>query len=290
MTTWNNTWHHIRRSPYQSLTAILVIFINIFTISIFLIASLGFSKVISYYEAKPEITIFLKDGLDKDKIESIQRELATYSGVKEIRFISKEKALENYREQNKNKPILLEMVTASILPSSFEVTAASQETLGQISQSFSVKKDIVDEVIYPEDIIRPLLQVTDTIKKVGLAVIIFLTITSFLIVSTTVGQKIRLNKEEIKVSRLLGASRWYITSPFIMEGMFYGLVGALVAWLSAYGIAFYFRDQVNSFFDPIIFFNYKDILTLQTFALTLLASMSLGFFSANFGAKRQIKF
>lgn len=201
MSTFSTTWHHLRRYPYHTLATTLVMTINIFTLSCFLIASLGFNRVINFFETKPEITIFLKDGLDKSTLDSAQREIAAVPGVKEIRYISKEKALENYREQNKNKPILLEMVTANILPSSFEVTAQDQNILSQVVQNFSVKKDLVDEIIYPEDVIKPLLQITNTTRLAGIALIIYLTITTVLLVVGTIGQKITTNKEEIKVSR-----------------------------------------------------------------------------------------
>lgn len=290
MSTLSTTWHHLRRFPYHTLATTLVMTINIFTLSCFLIASLGFSRVINFFETKPEITIFLKDGLDKATLDSAQQEIAAVSGIKEIRYISKEKALENYREQNKNKPVLLEMVTANILPASFEVTANDQNVLSQVVQNFSVKKDLVDEIIYPEDVIKPLLQITNTTRIAGLVLISYLTVTTVLLVIGTIGQKITANKEEIKVSRLLGASSWYITSPFIFEGLIYGLVTGILGWSLALLLFLYFKNQLNVFFYPVSFVDTQVSSLGVPLAATLLFSVFWGVISASFAAKRQIKF
>ena len=101
------TWHHIRRSPFQSLIAIIVMTLSFFVMSIFIFTNTGLSTVLNYFETKPEITLFLKDGLDKTTIEGIQKELSNYKNVKEIKYISKDKALEIYKEQNKDKEICL---------------------------------------------------------------------------------------------------------------------------------------------------------------------------------------
>jgi len=72
MSALRSAWHHIRRSPFQSFSAILIIWFCFFVSTFFFVISDGLSGVLSYFETKPEITIFLKDGLDKNTVESIQ--------------------------------------------------------------------------------------------------------------------------------------------------------------------------------------------------------------------------
>ena len=64
MSPLKTTWHHIRRSPFQSLIAAIAMFLSFFFISTFIIINSGLSSVLKYFETKPEITLFLKDGLD----------------------------------------------------------------------------------------------------------------------------------------------------------------------------------------------------------------------------------
>ncbi len=286
----NTAWHHIRRSPFQTTGTLLVMILNFFVLTSFMIISLGLSTTLNFFETKPEITIFLKDNIDSKTIENVQKELSNYSGVREIRYISKEKALELYKEQNKNKPLLLEMVTANILPASFEVSANSQETLSQIAQNFSGKTTIVDEIIYPEDVIKPLLNITETLRKFGAGLIAVLSTISFILVVSSITMKITSRKDEIFVSRLLGANKWYIKAPFLYEGIFYGIVSSLLGWGISFGVAWYMSPTINNFFKPVEFISTTPYIYLQILAICMVAGVLTGLLASLVGVRRYIKY
>lgn len=290
MTPLKNAWHHIRRSPFQSLIAIIIVTISFFSLSMFTVISSGMSNLLNYFETKPEITLFLKDGLDRSTVENIQNELSNYPNIKEIRFISKDKALSIYKEQNKDNPMLTEMVTASILPASFEVSVSDPKVLEQIAQNFSAKTNQIDEIIYQKDVINSLLSWTNFIRKTGIITVSLTTAVTFLIIFVLIGLKITNRKDEINISRLLGASNFYVKKPFLIEGVFYGLCGSLLGLIITFLIVFYFRNRINSFFNPIIFISsdFRYYLILVTFSL-LLGSL-IGYLASWFGVKRYIKF
>lgn len=289
MPAFKTAWHHLRRSPFQSMLALALMFFTFFLFSAYYIISSGLSSVLNYFETKPEITIFLKDGLDKSTVEGIQNELASFSGIREIRFISKEKALSLYQEQNKNNPLLTEMVTASILPASFEVAVTDPKTLELINQNFSSRKEI-DEIIYQKDVINSLLNWTNSIRTGGLVFLIFTTIVSFLVIFVVIGMKITQRKEEIKVSRLLGATRYYVQKPFIIEGLIYGFFGSLLGSVIAIGLSLYFAPTINSYFSPITFIDTSPAFLLKVAGITLFSATFLGYLSSSLGARRYIKF
>jgi len=107
MSALRSAWHHIRRSPFQSFSAILIIWFCFFVSTFFFVISDGLSGVLSYFETKPEITIFLKDGLDKPTLEAAQNEIATIPDIREVRYVSKEKALEDFKNNNANEPAII---------------------------------------------------------------------------------------------------------------------------------------------------------------------------------------
>lgn len=290
MNPTKNAWHHIRRSPIQSFVAILVMTVSFFSLSTFVILSNGMSEVLKYFETKPEITIFLKDGLDKNTVEGLQKELSDYPGIREIKFVSKDKALSIYKEQNKDNPMLTEMVTASILPASFEVTVSNPAVLEQISQNFSAKKTQIDEIIYQKDIITSLLNWTNIIRKAGIITVSISSILTFLIIAVIIGMKITNRKEEISISRLLGASNFYVKKPFLIEGMFYGVIGSFTGTMLSYLIFKIFSDTVNNFFNPIIFVSTSITFYFYLLSLSLSLGTLIGFFASWLGVKRYIKF
>lgn len=283
------TLHHIRRSPFQSLVALLSVFIAFFIINSFLLVNRGLSSVLKYFETKPEITIFLKDNLDQSTVESVQKELASYPNIKEIRYISKENALNIYKEINKDNPLLTEMVTASVLPASFEVSANNPKVLEVIAQNFSAKNQIVDEIIYQKDVIQSLLSWTLIIRRSGLALIIVASFIAFIMIFTLMGMKITNRKDEIKISRLLGASKFYVKRPFIIESLIYGLLGSFFGFISSFFLIYNFRASINSFFQPIIFVPNLGTYELFLFLVEISAGLFISFLAGWLGAKRYIK-
>lgn len=290
MSPLKTTWHHIRRSPFQSLIAAIVMVLSFFFISLFAIINSGLSSVLSYFETKPEITLFLKDGLEKTTVEDVQKDLSSYQGIKEINFISKEKALSIYKDQNKGNPLLTEMVTASILPASFEITVSDPKILEQIYQNYSTKTNVIDEIIYQKDIIQSLLDWTSATRKIGIAIILIISLISFLTIITIIGMKITNRKDEIKISRLIGASNFYVKKPFLLEGIIYGIVGSLVGFIFSFLIALISQKTINAFFQPVVFIDlnvnfYLILLVSEIFVGTL-----LGFLASWIGVKRYIKY
>ena len=290
MSLIQTTWHHMRRSPFQSLIAAFAMFLSFFFISTFVIINSGLSTVLKYFETKPEITLFLKDGLDTATVQNMQKDLSGYKGVKETTFISKEKALEIYKEENKNNPLLTEMVTASILPASFEVTVSDPAVLEEIYQNYSTKTNVIDEIIYQKDIITSLLNWTSATRKVGFAIIFIIASISFLTMTTIIGMKITNRKDEIKTSRLLGASSVYVKKPFILEGIIYGLFGSIFGFLLTFLLTFISQKTINAFFQPVMFINLTPSFCLILLFSEIIAGTFLGFFASWIGAKRYIKF
>lgn len=290
MNIYRNTWHHIRRSPFQSFTAIVTMTLSFFALSTFAVVSNGMNSLLNYFETKPEITIFLKDGLDKSTIENLQTEISNYTSIKEIKFISKEKALTIYKEQNKNSPLLTEMVTASILPASFEVSVSDVKVLEQISQNFSAKKDQVDEIIYQKDIITSILSWTNIIRQIGIVTVTVFSALTFLVVLVIIGMKITNRKEEINISRLLGASKDYVKAPFLIEGTIYGLVGGFLGPLISLTLISLYKSQINQFFDPVLFISTDLQFILVIWLISEAAGVTIGYLSSWIGSNRYIKF
>lgn len=290
MSNIQHTWHHIRRSPFQSLTAIILMTQIFFLINSFLIISLGFSTVLKYFETKPEITIFLKDGLEKNIVENIQKELASYPDVKEVKFTSKDKALALYKEQNKDNPLLTEMVTSSILPASFEVSVNNANALETIYQNFSTKKEVISDIIYQKNIIEQLLVWTNAIRNAGIIFISIFTITGAMVMSIVIGMKITNRKDEINISRLLGASRYYVKKPFLYEGLFYGIFGSILGFLFSFILLFAYKQKINSFFNPIIFISPTLDVYFVFLILEIFLGSIIGYIASWLGVRRYIKF
>src|SRR3989338_10061129 len=239
-------WQRIRRTPYQAVASVFMIFITLFVFAVFLLLAATSSAILSYFETKPQVTIFFNDKKDKSAIDALVDKLKSTGKIAGITYISKDQALSIYREQNKNDPLLLEMVTADILPASLEISAVSPQDLTQVAEMMKDEPG-VDEVVFQKDIVDTLITWTSTIRKIGFFFLIFLLTATFFILLTSIGMKIALKKEEVDILKLVGATPWYIKKPFIYEGVTYGLLGATITWVIVIGLVLYAKPFISTF-------------------------------------------
>lgn len=243
-------WQRVRRTPYQAVASVFMIFMTLFVLAVFLLLAGGLTSLLSYFETKPQLTVFFKDEKSKSSIDELIGKLQNTGKVASYQYISKDQALAIYREQNKNDPLLLEMVTADILPSSLEISATFPQYLVELSD-IAKKEAAIDEVVFQKDVVDTLVSWTSTIRKIGAVFLVFLLSSTIFILLTSIGMKIALKKEEIEILKLVGATPWYIKKPFIFEGVAYGLVGAWASWLTISGIILYLQPFVTAFLKGI---------------------------------------
>src|SRR5258708_5337301 len=246
MAHMKTTWHHVRRSPYQALAAILIMMVTFFAVSVFTFLILGSTKIINYFESKPQVTAFFKDEAKQQDIDALKTQIQSTGKIASTKFVSKQDALKIYKEQNKNDPLLLDLVTADILPSSLEISTIQLEDLPTVSQTLK-SSPIVQEVVFQKDVVASLTSWTNAIREIGAALIVVLSIVSVFIMATIIGIKISQKRDEIEIMRLLGATKIYISMPFLLEGMFYGTLGAFLGWLVASASLLYTTPYLMSF-------------------------------------------
>lgn len=257
---------NIRRTPFQTIAASMVMFLTFFALLVFVILAAGSQAALRYFESRPQVIAFFKEGTTTQDVSAIENALKEEARVTKTKFVSKEEALQIYRERNKKDPTLLELVTANILPASLEISTRSPEDLAPLAEILK-KEPVVADVFVPEDVVETLTSVTRIIRVVGGATVVFLMVFAALVIIMIIGFKIRLRRSEIEIMRLLGASPSFIRNPFLLEGIFYGVVGATSAWISSYLILWYFTPFLEGYLGEV------DLLPVNPlFMLTLLGS------------------
>lgn len=258
---------NIRRTPYQALAASMVMFLTFLTLSSFILLAVGSQKILTYYESKPQAIAFFKDGTLPEDVLAIQNALNQTGKIAKFKYVSKDEALDIYRERNKNNPMLLELVTANILPASLEISTVEPESLKDVVQIVQ-KEPVVEEVVFPEDVVTSLTSATRLIRIIGGGVVGFLITFSTLITVMIIGFKIRIKRDEIETMKLLGASNWFIRIPYVFEGILYSTVGATFGWITSLSIIWYFK--------PILVNNLGEVAP-QLFPLPILFILELIF-------------
>ncbi|MBI5045060.1 MAG: ABC transporter permease [Candidatus Levybacteria bacterium] len=265
MKTAKTTWKHMRRSPYQSMAAVFMTLLTFFIISLVATVVVSLSQIISYFESSPKVTAFFKEGTQQSSIDALAESLKSSGKVSSVKFVSKEEAFKRYSNWNKDNPILLELVNADVLPPSLEISTYKIEDLDDIAKIIKESSDVSD-VVFLKDVVSSLISWTDAVRKIGLALVIVFSVVCFFVITTIIGFKISQKREEIEIMRLLSATSWYIRWPFLLEGIFYGLFGAITGWILTFGLVLYTKPFLLSFMKDV------PLVTLTpTFLFALLA-------------------
>lgn len=240
----------MRRTPYQALVSILMVSLTFFVAYVFSLVVTGGHVVLQYFEARPQIIAFFELKTPESEITAVDQTMRAKSYVKETTLVSQTEALELYKQENKDDPLLLELVTADILPASIEVSAQKIADLPQIKSDLESAPG-VEDVVYQQDIVDALNKWTSSIRIIGLSAVGVLAVISFLTVMVLIAIKAANQKRAISIMRIIGATKGYVQAPFVWEGVMYGLIGSLVGWTLMYTVLLYTSPWIKDFLGEI---------------------------------------
>ena len=288
MNPFSTALTNIRRSPFQSTTAMVIIAVTLFIAYSFSLMILGTQQILNYFETRPQVIGFFELDASINEINQIGEKMQLKTYVKDIQLITQEEALVTYREENKDDPLLLELVTADILPASIEVSADEISLLVQIKNDLE-DLDEIEEVVFQQDIVDSLTSWTTSVRYIGIATVVVLGLTSFLIISALISMKVTNRKKAIQIMKFLGANDWFIEAPFFFEGVIYGLVGSLIGWGVMFVILLYLTPWLKNFLGTISLLPVPwEVFALQL-SIGTLVTILLGGFAGVTAVKRMMK-
>lgn len=208
---------------------------TLFTISFFISLLLMTGSATELLKSKVDITAYFNETASKDQIFAVENALLSRSDVKTVDYISKEEALKRWQERNNDNENLKNIVseTYNPLPRSLEIKTENPEDLEAIDTFLSASdyQPLIKEISYRKnkDLVDRLVRITSFIKYIGWILSGVFVVVSILIIYNTIRLTIYARKDEIDIMNLVGASDWYIQGPFVLEGISYGILGAIVS-------------------------------------------------------------
>jgi cell division transport system permease protein len=283
-------WQRVRRAPYQTLAAVSIMTMTLFLASVFILIAAGSQAVLQYFETRPQVNAFFQHDYvpTSQDVERIQTQLQSTGLVSSIKYISKEEALAIDKKLNQSNPLLLEAVTADMLPASFQVSAKDPKDLEAIASQLK-KEEKIDDVRFAEDIVSQLTKWTDSVRIVGIALVGANVFITFIIILLIVGIKVANRREEIAILQLVGATPGYIVAPFIWEGVLYGLFGAFLAWGISYLLLLYSMGFLVSFLAGIPILPPPLLFMFELLGAEILLGTLVGGIGGTIAARRFLK-
>ena len=216
------------------------------TIAIVFLVLVGFGGLIMFnslanivltdIQDKIDISVYFKMDTQEDRMLELQRSLESLPEVKSVEYISRDKALESFKEKHKDEPTYtqaLQAVDTNPLTASLNIKARELKDYETIAGYLNKDnyKEITDKVSYTQNVgaIDRLKQIKSTVQQGGLLLILFISLIAALIIFNTIRLAIYSNREELSVMRLVGASNFFIRGPYMVEGIIYGIAGSIMS-------------------------------------------------------------
>jgi len=290
-------WQTISRNKGLGLQVIFIMVIAVFTLtSLFLFRGLT-NFLISEAEERVDISVYFKKDVQEDEIFRVEKELYNFSKeVKDVQYISQERAKEIFIQRHENDPLYLEAleeVGNNPFLASLNIKAESPVFYAKVSDFLTQGpfKDLIEKVSYYENerIINKLFTLISTVEKTGIFFSLFLIILIFLINFNTVKLTILSFKNEISTMRLVGASNWFIRTPFIIQGLFYGLTSILIVNIIFFSSLGFLSKGVQLWLLNFSLLNYFQTSFLTLLFWQIIFVLILCVFSSFFAVRKYLK-
>jgi cell division transport system permease protein len=184
------------------------------------------------------ITAFFPEDVDQERIDEVVSSVEGYPEVNESAYVSKEEALERFRETFADQPDIAGSISSDVLPASMEIQLKDSIDSSVVADRLRTEGFQDDEIRYPQQTVDRLNQITGYLVwgLRGATALFF--VASVLLIFNTIRLSIFARRKEIEVMKLVGASDSFVRTPFVLEGLVQGLVGAalaafLVAWANS---------------------------------------------------------
>jgi cell division transport system permease protein len=234
---------NIRLNLLMSITAITTTFICILVLGVGLLVSSHVEGIIGFVREDVSVEAFFPPDASQAKIDEVRSSVEGYPEVSSVNYVSKEEALETFKETFADRPEVYEGIDPGILPASLQIQLEEPAAADEVAQRLREEHGFTEENLsYPQQTIDRLNKVTSAMIW-GLygATILFL-ISSVLLISNAIRLSIFARRKEIEVMKLVGASDSFVRTPFVFEGLVEGLIGASLAALTVAWINFLFVD------------------------------------------------
>ena len=227
----------------MSFASFCILMVSLLLVSCAVLLMMNVNKIMSNIEDTNEITIYLKEDISDKQVEHIKSVLEKNQDITDVKYYSKEQALDDFRDNMAEYSELLDYLDKNPMPETFLVRV---KDLSKIRHVVNTVNDIegVEQTKAPYDFASVLVQIRNTFTLIGGAVLIALVGVSIVIVSNSIRTSVFARRNEISIMRYVGATSGFIKAPFFVEGMFIGILAGAAAW----GLTWLIYDSVFALF------------------------------------------
>ena len=262
-------------------------------LGIFYFVIANFNHAVESAESLVGFTVFFDEGTQEERMLEIKEEITLRSDVAEVRYISAQEAWEIYKTESLNEELTATFGSDNPLIDSASLEVSLSDVIRQKAVvSFVESIPDVRKVNHSESVADSFAGIKALIGIISVGLIVILVSIAAFLIRTTISTGINVRREEIFIMSIIGATDFFIRAPFVVEGAFIGMLGAILPMgilYVVYGeIVRTLKEQFESVFTTMNFIERTEIMQ-QFVPLALIFSLGLGIIASHITAKRQIR-
>jgi cell division transport system permease protein len=245
------------RNIFLSIATTSIMVLTLFGLGFFMVINQISSQALSGIQNRVDISVYIKEGAEEVKINEFVDFVKGVKGVKETNLITKEMAMDKFKETYKDEPAILQslqVLDENPFPRTLTIKAENSQFYQSINDALiasEYKDSVIQETDYQKstskDIIDRLNNIIQVTRNVGISVIVVLAIIAVLITYNTIRLTLYSYRQEIEIMRLVGANDTQIKGPFFVEGVLFGVFGTFISFLLLFVVVLIISSPIASF-------------------------------------------
>jgi cell division transport system permease protein len=223
---------NIRQNLFVNMVTVGTITLALLIIALFLLVFVNLEGMAEDWSKRVQVTVYFEREPTAQELATLKSQIQALPETARIEYINKEEAIKRFRNRLKGQESLLEGVSADVLPASMEISLKKGRRTSEIVEVYVSKlKRIpgIGEIQYGEEWVRRYSTFMNFLRLSGALLGGFLLLAVLFIVSNTIKLTIYSRKDELEVLGLVGATRFFIKAPYVIEGMIQGALGGILA-------------------------------------------------------------
>jgi cell division transport system permease protein len=284
------------RNAWLSAATVLIMVLSLLAFAGLNMFNIATSAVIESVQDKIDISVFFKNSTPEDDILRIKSTIESLPEVKTVGYVSKDQAMETFKEKHKDDKTIaqaIEQLNENPLLPSLNIKARDTGEYGIIADY--LKNDSIDpfveRVSYSQNqtVIERLNKILTTARTGGWALTIFMALVAVLITFNTIRLAIYSNRESITIMRLVGGSNFFTRGPFLVEGILYGALSAVISVFLIAPVVYFLSPYGTVLVPDLNAWNYFSSHIFTMFLVQLVFGVLLGFISSFFAVQKYLK-
>lgn len=219
---------------FRSFASVTVIAACLIIMGSFGLVAVNVDNLIGTMEEDSQILAFVDETLSDSDARSIETSLRSIANVRDVQFVSREEAMENYKASYGDSTVF-ENLDASVFRNRYVVHLDDITRMKETEAAIDAVNGIAD-VNAPVSIAEGFIAVRNVVSIITAILIVILLVVSVFMMSNTIKLATFTRRDEIAVMKMVGASNSFIRTPFVVEGLILGLLGAGIGFLLQWAV------------------------------------------------------